>query len=128
MTRSLRSLMMVGAVVTVAACSEVAPTAPGAAPAAAASENLVAAAAPAPSGSCTITPSGASYDVTVTWSGLSPTLIELWQLNASQPILQAVLTHAHRKGSVTYTVATAPDYALVVGSQIGFKVLCTTGV
>ena len=128
MSRSLRSLMVVGAAVTVAACSEVAPTAPGAAPAAAAAENLVAAAAPAPSGSCTVTPNGADYDVTVTWSGLSPIRIELWQLNATQPILQAVPNHSPRKGSVTYTVATAPDYALVEGSTIGFKVLCTTGV
>jgi hypothetical protein len=127
MTRSLRSLVVAGVVVvTVAACSEVTPTAPRAAvPAAAAAGDLVTAAAPLPTGSCTVAPNGASYDVTVSWSGISPRRIELWQTNGTQAIVQTVLSHSPKKGSITYTVATAPDYALIEGSQIGMKVLCT---
>ena len=129
MTRSLRSLTLLGTTMTLVACSEAAPTAPGAVPAAAvaAAGNVVAAAEPAPSGSCTVTPNGSAYDVTVSWYGISPRRIELWQLNAAQPIVQAVYGHSPRKGSATFTVQTSPDYAQVTGSQIGFRVLCLTG-
>ena len=126
MTRSLRSLIVVGAVATVAACSDVAPTAPAAVPAAAAARHVVATAAPVPSASCTFTPNGAGYDVTVSWSGFSPNRIELWQTGALQPLAQADLPHAHRTGSLTFTLQSAPDYARVTGTKAGFKVGCTT--
>ena len=127
MIRLSRVVIVAGAAVTLAACTETGPTAPEAAPRVAAAGALVGAAAPVPSRSCTVTPNGAGYDVTVTWSGVSVTNIDLWQTGGSQPLAQAVLGHPTRKGSLTITLTTAaPDYAMVIGRDGGFKVNCLT--
>lgn len=121
MIRLSRVLIVAGAAAAFAACSEMQPTTPEAAPA-----GDVVASATAASASCTIAPNGTSYDVTVTWSGFSVSGIELWQVNAVQPLAQAVLAHPTRKGSMTFTVTSAPDYAQVTGRQTGLRVACVT--
>jgi len=126
MIRLSRVLIGAGVVVTLAACSEMGPTAPGRAPAAAASRDLVVFSA-ALSGSCTVTQNGTDYDVTVTWSGISATRIELWVSGATQPLVQTILGHPTRKGSVTDTISTSPDYAQVTDHQTGFRTPCVTG-
>jgi hypothetical protein len=125
MIRLARVVIVAGAAVAFAACSETGPTAPPTG--AAAAGNVVIAAAPTPSASCTVTPNGAGYDVTVSWSGFSVTNIDLWQSGGIQPVAQAVLGHPTRKGSLTFTGTTAaPDYAQVIGRDGGLRVLCTT--
>ena len=124
MSRFARVGIVAGSALTFAACSEMAPTAPAAAPAG----DVAVAASTAPSASCTVTPNGAGYDVTVAWSGLSVTSIDLWQVNGTQPLAHADLAQPTRKGSLTLTLTSAPDYAQVTGLQTGFKVVCSTAV
>jgi hypothetical protein len=104
-----------------------APTAPGYAPAAATTEDVVVFSAPAPSASCTVTQNGTDFDVTVTWSGISATLVEVWGSDVNQPLAETILGHPTRKGSLQYTLTAAPVYAIVSGAQLGAKVLCLTG-
>jgi hypothetical protein len=124
MIRLLRVVIVAGAAVTFAACSEIGPTAPEAAPVAAG--DVVILSAPVASASCTVTPNGAQYDVTVTWSAISITNIDLWQFGGFQPLSQTVLDHPRRNGTVTLTLSTAPDYALLTGRQSGLRQLCVT--
>lgn len=126
MIRLSRVVIVAGAVMF-AACSEMGPTAPGRAPAAAATGDLVGFSSPVPSASCTVTQNGADYDVTVTWSGFSATLVEVWGSDVNQPLAETGLGHPTRKGSLLYTLAAAPVYAIVSGPQFGVKVLCLTG-
>jgi hypothetical protein len=113
-------VMLVAAVVGIsAACSEGGPTGPKPTPMAA---RLSAAGG---SASCTVAQNGSNYDVTVSWSGLSTTSIDLWQVNASQPMSQTVLGHPTRKGSVTILLSTVPDYAVVAGRRDGIEALCS---
>jgi hypothetical protein len=124
MIRLSRVVIAAGAAMTFAACSEIAPTAPGYAPAAAATKDVVVFSAPAPSASCTVTQNGTNYDVTVSWSGISATLVEVWGSDVNQPLAETALGHPTRKGSLSYTLTTAPVYAIVSGQQLGAKVLC----
>jgi hypothetical protein len=128
MIRFSRVVIVAGAAVTFAACSEMGPTAPRRAPAAAAAGDLVVGSSSTVSASCTVTPNGADYDDTVTWSGLFVSSIELWQTNGTQPLAQAVLGRATRKGSFAFAgVVAAPDYAQLTGRQGGVKTPCVTG-
>jgi hypothetical protein len=127
MIRLLRVLIAAGSVVTFAACSEMGPTAPRSALAVGAAGDLVVFSAPAPSASCTVTPNGAMYDVTVSWSGFSVSTIDLWQTGGSQPLAQTILVHPRRKGSIPYSLTAAPDYAQVAGRDVGLKAVCVTG-
>jgi hypothetical protein len=128
MIRTSHSVIVVGVAVMLSACADVSTTAPAAVPASSPAGNVTIAAAPLPQGSCTIVPNGAQYDVTVAWSDLSVTSIELRQTNVSQPLVQAVLAHPTRKGSMTFTTLSVPDYALVAGRQSGFTTRCTPAV
>jgi hypothetical protein len=127
MIRLSRVVIAAGAVVTLAACSEIAPTAPAYRPAAAATEDAVVVSAPAASASCTVTQNSTGYDVTVSWSGISATLVEVWGSDVNQPLAETILGHPTRKGSLQYTLTAAPVYAIVSGAQLGAKVLCLTG-
>jgi hypothetical protein len=126
MIRLSRILIATGAVLTFAACSDTGPTAPSVTSASAAGD-LVVLSAPLPSGSCTYTPNGTGYDVTVTWSGLSVTNIDLYPPGGGQPLAQEVLGHPTRKGSETYTLLSAPGSAQVTGIQGGFILNCVSG-
>lgn len=123
MIRLSRVVIVAGAVVTFAACSEAGPTAPRPVPTAAAAEDIFASTV---SGSCAVTQDGTNYDVTVAWSGISAIRIELF-LSDRTLLAQTVLGHPTRKGSVTDTITVAPDYAEVTDRQTGFKVPCLTG-
>jgi hypothetical protein len=124
MIRLSQCVIVVGVAVMLSACGDVSSTAPAAVRSSSPAGNVSIAAAPLPQGSCTIAPNGAQYDVTVAWSDLSVTSIELRQTNVSQPLVQAVLGHPTRKGSMTFTTSSIPDYALVAGRQSGFTTRC----
>jgi hypothetical protein len=74
-----------------------------------------------------VTQNGTDFDVTVTWSGISATLVEVWGSDVNQPLAETILGHPTRKGSLQYTLTAAPVYAIVSGAQLGAKVLCLTG-
>jgi len=122
----LSQVVIVAGAVTFAACSDVVPTSPepGATPEA--PRDLVVLSAPVPGGSCTVTPNGASFDVTVSWSNLSVSAIDLWQANAGQPLLRVTLGHPTRNGNETYTVLSEPDFATLTGHPNGIRLNCVT--
>ncbi len=124
MIRLSRVVIVAAAAVTFAACSEMGTTAPD--PATAVAGDIVIASAPVASASCTVTPNGTGYDVTVTWSGFSVTSIELWQSGGIQPLAQTVLGHPTRRGTQTYTLTASPNFADVTGRQTGLRVACVT--
>jgi len=124
MIRLSRVVIAAASAATFAACSEVAPTAPGRAPAAAAMEDVVSVSAPVAAASCTVTLNGTDYDVTVSWSGFSATLVEVWGSDVNQPLAETILGHPTRKGSLSYVLTATPVYAIVSGAQLGAKVLC----
>ncbi|HET7450030.1 MAG TPA: hypothetical protein VFJ78_05485 [Gaiellaceae bacterium] len=62
------------------------------------------------------------------WSGFSVTSFDLWQVNGTQPLAHADLAHPTRKGSLTLTLTSAPDYAQVTGLQTGLRTVCRTAV
>jgi len=123
MTRFSRVVIVAGAAVAMAALSEIGPTAAEASPVAAAAGHLHALSAPTPTASCTVTPTGGGYSVTVSWSGFSVTNIDLFVSGNSQPLSQTVVTQPKRKGSITLQLSTAPDYAQITGSA-GLRVAC----
>jgi hypothetical protein len=117
------------------ACSGEAVTAPeGSRPEVAATDAPVSAAR-AGTGSCVYTPvqgnTGTTYDVVVSWSGLSVARITIYtQLAASfTPILQADLAHPTRKGSLSVNVASLPAHADLIGhgGGLGARVNCVDG-
>ena len=124
MIRLSRVVIVAGAAVTFAACSEMGPTAPDPAPAVAG--DIVIASAPVASASCTVTQTGTGYDVTVTWSGLAVTSIELWQSGGVQPLAQTVLGHPTRSGTEIYTLTSAPTYAQISGHPNGLRAACVS--
>jgi hypothetical protein len=123
MIRLLRVAIAAGTVVSFAACTDAGPTDPKAAPAATVAGDLVVQSAPTPSASCTVTPNG-TYDVTVSWSAISVTNIELWQSGGIQPLAQRILGHPTRKGSEMFTLNASPDFAQISGRQGGARVNC----
>jgi len=127
MFRLSRVVISAGTMVMFAACSEIGPSAPRHASAVVATTDLVGNSAPAPSASCTVTQNGADYDVTVAWSGFSVTVVEVWGSDVNQPLAETGLGHPTRKGSLPYTLTTAPVYAIVSGPQLGAKVPCISG-
>jgi hypothetical protein len=106
--------------VTVAACSDVAPTAP--ASAAVAMGDVVVASAQGQSTSCTYTSNGTNFDATVTWAGLSVTSVELFSSAGS--LRGAVLNHPTRKGSLTFTNVAQPDHAIITARDGRHNVFC----
>ena len=124
MIRLSRFVIVAGAAVTFAACSDNVSTAPRLAPAAAASGDHVVLSAPTTSTSCTVTQTSTGYDVTITWSGLSATGLELWQTGGTQPLTQSTFPHKTHSGSWTGTVQTPPDYALLTTRQSRTRVTC----
>ena len=125
MIRLSRGVIVAGAALTFAACSETGPTSPGASPAALKAADAVVLLAPAPSSSCTFTPNGSLYDAVVSWSGFQVSTIDLWQNGGSQPLAQAVLGHRTRKGSLPFNGLTgAPDYGILTGPTSRTRVSC----
>ena len=124
MTRLSRVVIVAGAVAAFSARSEIRPAVAEAAPTAVAPGSLVALSAPTPSASCTVTPNADGYSVTVTWSGISVTHIDL--LASGSPVAQTDLGHPTRNGSLTLTAPTAPNSAQISGRQGGLKVGCSS--
>jgi hypothetical protein len=122
MIRFSRVIFVAAVVGVSAACSEIGPTGPKPSPTAV---RLSAGTAEA---SCTVVSNSSFYDVTVSWSRLSTTNIELWQVNSTQPLSQTVLAHPSRSGSVTLHISQVPDYAVLAGRRDGLEVACVSGI
>jgi hypothetical protein len=123
MRRFSLGMIVVGAVVMAAACADVGPTGTTAVDVADVADVAVAS-AQAPSGSCTYTFDGTDYDVTVSWSGLGVTAIDLYPPGGGQPLVQTVLGHPTRKGSITYSNVAQPGFAQLTGRQDGLRLNC----
>jgi len=123
MRSRIHTLMFAGAAAALAACSDVAATAPNARNVAV-SHDATAAAAPVPTASCTYTNVDGAYQTTVTWSSYSATTLTFHLEDGSSPVFAM---HPTRNGNVTHTLNSPPTYVLLTGrSTLGLRTQCLT--
>ena len=126
MNRLHQTMCLAAVAAVLAACTDSATTSPEATPAASAARpagDVVALSKPLPSASCNFTQVDAThFDATVQWKNLSAVSVEVLQGTTLLAVTQ--FAHPKKSGSLTFTLAVAPDNAIVAGSPVGVKVLC----
>ena len=127
MIRLYPGICLAAVAAALVACAEPAPTNPDAgrpASAAVRAGDVVAMAKPLGTASCTVTQVDAThFDATATWKNISAVSVEFLQGTTVLAVTQ--FTHPKKNGSLTVTLSVAPDNAIIAGSPVGAKVLCT---
>ncbi len=128
MQRVTRSLLLASSAWLLGACADGAVTSPQTGAATRPASDVSAQAAPLPTSSCTYSANGeGTYDVTVTWSNLSVTWIEITAVSGL-PELQEALKHPTRRDSLSWTVQGEPYTVTLAGRDaIGVRTLCQGG-